>query len=157
MLKVLIVDDNESDREGLKDFIDWNSLGIGVVITAKNGQDGFEKAIEVVPDIILSDISMPVYDGIEMMKRIKKEIEGVSFLFMSLFSEVEYLQSAINLKAETYILKPIDIDSISVVILKMVHEKLRRDEKEKKEIDLLNQIKSNMPILQENLIKELFL
>lgn len=73
MQTLLIVEDNFMDREGLLELIDWKSFGFDQVFFAKDGQEGFEKALELKPALILSDISMPVMDGLTMAGKIRAQ------------------------------------------------------------------------------------
>ena len=72
MYKVLIVDDSIQDIDGLLNHIDWQKYNCQVIGKALNGLEGVEKAEELLPDIIVTDISMPVIDGIELTKRVSK-------------------------------------------------------------------------------------
>lgn len=71
MYKLLIVEDEIWEREGLVDFIDWRQLNIQIVGTASNGIQGLKMAKLHQPDIIITDIRMPILDGLELSKRVK--------------------------------------------------------------------------------------
>jgi len=78
------------------------------VIIAKNGKEGLEKFKNNEIDIIISDIRMPIMDGIEMVKHIKEINPKVYVIFITAFSDTEYLKAAIDLGVEGYLTKPID-------------------------------------------------
>ena len=78
------------------------------VIVAKNGKDGLEQFKNNHIDIVISDIRMPIMDGIEMVKHIKEINPKVYIIFITAFSDTEYLKAAIDLNVEGYLTKPID-------------------------------------------------
>lgn len=115
-MKLLIVDDEELTRNGLISSIDWEHFGITEILQADDGLNGLNAAKEHRPDIILCDVRMPRMDGIEMLEQIESFLPNVCAIFMSGFSDKEYLKAAIKLKAISYIEKPIDPVEISDAI-----------------------------------------
>lgn len=115
-MKLLIVDDEELTRNGLISSIDWEHFGITEILQADDGLNGLNAAKEHRPDIILCDVRMPRMDGIEMLEQIESFLPNVCAIFMSGFSDKEYLKAAIKLKAISYIEKPIDPAEISDAI-----------------------------------------
>jgi len=106
-MNLLIVDDEELTREGLLNSIDWASLGIINIYQADDGINGLALARKHKPQIILSDVRMPRMDGIEMANRIREDSPDCHIIFMSGYSDKEYLKAAIRLKAISYVEKPI--------------------------------------------------
>ncbi len=82
------------------------------VIIATNGKEGLELFKTRKPDIIISDIRMPIMDGIEMAREIKKIDPSAYIIFVTAFSDSEYLQSALELGAEGYITKPVEKEKL---------------------------------------------
>ena len=155
MIKVLIIDDEEVVRNGLKKYISWESLGISYVYTA----DGADAALELEetekPDIIISDIRMPKIDGIELCKCIKNHNESSRIIFLSGYADKEYLKEAIHLSAEEYIEKPVDIQMMEVCLQKVV-KKCRKDrENQKKERELEWYRNTSDKKIQEEALHEL--
>lgn len=107
-MKLLIIDDEKLTREGIISNINWNKLGIDEIYEADDGINGIKQAKNHKPDIILSDIRMPRMNGIEMSKEIHKIIPSTSIIFMSGYSDKEYLKAAISLKVISYVEKPIN-------------------------------------------------
>ncbi|BBH24255.1 DNA-binding response regulator [Paenibacillus baekrokdamisoli] len=155
MFSILIVDDNISDRVGIKRLIDWEALNIEVIGLAVDGLEGYQQAVELLPDFILTDVSMPVLDGIKMTEKIKAELPDIKFIFMSCFDDFEYLKDAISLEVHGYILKPINLAELTSTIEKVI--KLKQAEMDKVHDDhmLRRQIQESMPVLQEQLIRDL--
>ena len=102
-MKLLIVDDEELTRTGVISSLDWSSLGIDEVIQADDGVHGLETARLYKPEIILCDVRMPRMDGITMLERLEKLLPDSVAIFMSGYSDKEYLKAAIKLKAVNYI------------------------------------------------------
>ena len=122
MNTILIVDDHILFREGIANIINrWDDFQ--VVGEASNGQEALEKAHQLLPDVVLMDISMPVMDGIQATIRIKREIPSVKIVILTMSEENDDLFAAIKNGATGYILK----DTPS----KRLHDQLRglmRDE-----------------------------
>lgn len=119
-MKLLLVDDEAHVREGICARISWEKLGITELKTAKNGCVGLELSREFKPDIVLTDVRMPRMDGIEMAFAIREELPDCCIIFMSGYSDKEYLKSAITLKAISYVEKPMDLDELFDAIAKAV-------------------------------------
>lgn len=115
-MKLLIVDDEELTRTGVIASVDWNSLGITEVIQADDGVHGLEMARLHQPEIILCDVRMPRMDGITMLERMEKFLPDMVPIFMSGYSDKEYLKAAIKLKAVNYIEKPLKPSEIEAAV-----------------------------------------
>lgn len=111
-MKLLIVDDEELTRTGVISSIEWNTLGIDEVLQADDGVHGLEAARLYQPEIILCDVRMPRMDGITMLEQIERILPDTVSIFMSGYSDKEYLKAAIKLKAVNYIEKPLDPQEI---------------------------------------------
>lgn len=127
-MKLLIADDEALTREGLISSIDWNSLGIRQIFQADDGLHALEIARIEKPDIILCDVRMPRMDGIQMVEQLEKFLPDTSVIFMSGYSDKEYLKAAIKLKAINYVEKPLNPEEIKEAVLEA---KERREEKER--------------------------
>lgn len=121
-MKLLIVDDEELTRKGLISAVNWESLGIHEIYQADDGINGLNAALTNHPDIILCDVRMPRMDGITMLERIRAQLPDVVAVFMSGYSDKEYLKAAIKLKAINYIEKPIEPAEIYAAMQKSVEQ-----------------------------------
>lgn len=101
-VKVLITDDNEVVREGLRSIFDGHK-DIVVVGTAVDGQDAFEKAPKLQPDVILMDGQMPRMDGPTAIRAIKKVMPDVKILFLTVYGD--YAGDALASGASWYLTK----------------------------------------------------
>ncbi len=116
-MKILIADDEILTREGLKKNIDWSRLGITEILESDDGLSALDTAKREHPDIILSDIRMPRLNGLELAHELRKIMPDISIIFMSGFSDREYLKAAIRLKAVSYVEKPVNISELEDAIL----------------------------------------
>ncbi len=108
MYKLLIVEDEKWEREGLRDFLDWGSLGIDVSGCACNGVEGVRMAEQYSPDIILTDIMMPQMDGIRMSQNIRAFLPDTKIIVLSGYDDFQYAKQTFSFHAFAYMLKPID-------------------------------------------------
>lgn len=113
MNKVILVDDEMYFRKGLRNLINWEDCGFKVVGEAANGEDALKMIHDVKPDLIITDIRMPVLDGIGLIKE-AIEIEAVQskFIIISGHSDFKYAQQALRYGVHDFVLKPIDQDEI---------------------------------------------
>lgn len=157
MYRLFIVDDNVYERNGLKKRIDWERLGVEVVGDFEDGAEAFGRIGELQPDIIITDIAMPVMNGIEMSEKVRKLHPDIKVIFISCHSDFDFAKSAVDLGVYSYVLKPIISDELVVAVRKLVHDldaaKLLSGEKER----MLRQIDTMLPFVQEQFFKELLL
>jgi len=133
MLKLLIVEDEKWEREGLLDFLDWKSFGITTIETACDGIEGYNKAKRMQPEIIITDIKMPGMDGIVMSKKIKEFLPAVKIIILSGYDDFRLAKEAISFNANAYVLKPLDEEELMPIIQKVVEECKKKIEKAEKE------------------------
>jgi two-component system response regulator YesN len=121
--KVLIVEDEVLVRGGLKSVISWGKLGMEIIGDAANGRAALEIYEKDRPDIILTDIKMPVMDGLEMIARIRETDEKTKIVILTCYEEFVYLQEAMRMGVSDYIsklkMKPAEIETAM--------EKLKRE------------------------------
>ncbi|WP_026487436.1 response regulator transcription factor [Caldanaerobius polysaccharolyticus] len=154
MFNILIVDDEVFTRESIIEQIPWNKLGITEIQQAYDGVNALEISSRFKPDILLTDVRMPRMDGIELSFKLREIYPSCEIIFMSGYSDKEYLKSAIKLKAISYVEKPIDIEELQTAIKNAIAVKskmLKLNENIKKHI-ALQVITQNIDI---NELKEL--
>lgn len=121
-MKLLIVDDEKITRDGIMTSIEWTQFPFTKILLAENGLTGLELASKYKPEIILSDIRMPRMNGIDMAKEIHKTSPNCIIIFMSGYSDKEYLKAAIKLRALSYIEKPLDPTEIEAALHEAIRE-----------------------------------
>lgn len=115
-MNLLIVDDEILTRTGLISSISWEDLGIDEVYEAADGIEGLKMAEKYKPEIILSDVRMPRMNGIDMLYKVREGAPDTIFIFMSGYSDKEYLKAAIKLRAVNYVEKPLDLTEIEQAV-----------------------------------------
>ena len=122
MFKLMVADDNPYILQELCNDIDWGQYGISLAGSFHNGEALLVAAMQNLPDIILTDISMPGMDGIRLAQEIRQISSTVKIVFISSYAEFEYARKALSLQISDYILKPFDVEQLSCVFQKIVSE-----------------------------------
>ncbi len=129
MLSVLIVDDEVITRKGLKSHIDWKKLNIDKIYDSGNAEEALEIVREYKPDLILSDVNMAGMNGIEMCRKIREAHCDCQIVFLSGYSDKEYLKGAIALEAVDYVEKPIDIEEVEEALERAAKKQIENKRK----------------------------
>ncbi len=124
-LTVLYVEDEEKIRNLLKNTIKDEFKKF---IVASNGDEGVKLFKKYQPDIVVSDILMPVMNGLEMSKIIKDISKNTPIILLTAFSEKEKLLTAIDIGIDKYLIKPIDVDELLKTIKEIASKKLSIDD-----------------------------
>lgn len=103
-IKVLIADDHQLFREGLVNLL-FAAPDIEVIAQARDGMDAIDKAKHYKPDVVLIDIGMPVMNGIEATKVLKKELPRIKVIAVSMHSDRQYVKGVLEAGADGYLLK----------------------------------------------------
>lgn len=139
MRKVLIVDDEVSIRKGLPLIIDWESYGYQIVGSAENGEVGLAMIRELKPDVVIADIRMPGKNGLDMVAAAAEE--GLLFyaIILSGYSDFDYAKQALQLGAVTYLLKPIDEEELTAILMK-IDQKAKTDQQKNQKSQLMEKL-----------------
>lgn len=119
---VLIADDEAMPRTVLQNHIPWAELSVTSVYLATDGKEALEQARRFRPEIIISDIKMPHLNGLEMAAAVRKFLPACQFIFLSGYSDKEYLKGAIRLKAANYVEKPLNLEEITAAVREITAE-----------------------------------
>ncbi|NQX59756.1 response regulator transcription factor [Paenibacillus qinlingensis] len=121
LCKVLIVDDEMLVRQGIRHLLDWESEGFHIVGEAANGKDALDMVKEFQPNMILTDIVMPVMNGEELVRVVKGLYPEIEIVVLSSYGEFEYVRSTFQNGVADYLLKPkLDANSLLAVLKKTV-------------------------------------
>lgn len=159
MFKVQIVDDELIVRMGLRKLIPWEEHGFQVVCDAQNGMEALEQLENNKIDLIITDIEMPIMNGMEYIKKVRKLKVKPVIVILTAYGEFEYAKSAIEAGVVGYILKPI-VESQIIDILEQIRSNLSitvRDftrEKDNKLIEAVLLTDSNTFTIMESIIEE---
>ncbi len=162
MLKVLLVEDNILIREELMQLIDWEAHDYQLVGGACDGEEALGMLEELAPDIILTDIKMPVMDGLSLIREGKQRMPDAQFVVLSAYDEFCYVSEAFKLGAVDYILK-LDISESTLLVAldkaaQMIRHKQEERERWQRERETLDRLRKIESYLQNNtvLVKEKF-
>lgn len=157
MYTLLIVDDEEIEREGMAQFIPWDSYEIKVVSTARNGAEGLEKIAKFRPDLAIVDIKMPVMNGTEMIRQAKEQYPDMTFVVLSGYGDYEFTSQAMELGVRHYILKPCDESKMIPVLNKAFAELEEARKKNARSEKLETEARLLKPYAREQLFRDLLL
>jgi two-component system response regulator YesN len=122
MYKVFIVDDEPFIIEGLYNIIDWDGLGMEIVGHAESGLEALE-ALKVIPvDILVTDISMPKMNGLELIRAVRGFQPDLKVIVLSGYDEFGYLKEGMKLGIENYLLKPINLEEFKATLITIVEK-----------------------------------
>ncbi|RTE08793.1 response regulator [Paenibacillus whitsoniae] len=158
MYTMLLVDDDYISREGLRDLIDWDSLEIEIIGEAEDGAEALLAARELKPDIVITDVVMPVMDGMQLVEQLRQEHSEVMVIMISAHQDIQYVKASMKLEAIDYILKPFNREELKQVVSKAV-AKLDKEKAEKQLKDEISHYYSDsissagLPVIVENVEK----
>ncbi|MDA7817495.1 response regulator [Sulfurimonas sp.] len=142
-ISILYVEDTISAQ---REFSDILSIFVDEVNVASNGEEGLQMYKELSPDIIITDIQMPVMNGLDMIKEIRSEDTDTPIIITSAFNDNSYLFDAIELGIEHYLLKPIIVDKLEERLDTIIRAIMQKRE-----------LKSYQDFLEEKIQKEMIL
>lgn len=142
MYRILLVDDEWLELDTLEKYIPWEEMGFQVAGTAENGKEALqllerlegseneEENDRKLPDVVLTDVKMPVMDGLAFSKILHDRYPDIQIVFLSGYNDFEYVRSVLAVEACGYILKPLNTEELKGTMEK-VREKCFRSFREK--------------------------
>lgn len=155
MIKMLVVEDEVILREGICRVGDWDSYEVEISGTAGNGNEALDQIALCRPDIILTDVVMPVMDGIELARQVHEQYPEIRMIFLSGHEEFEYVKRAMEYKVCSYLLKPAKIERIVEIVTKVRDEILQERERLMEEKRLQKKLELSMPVLREHYMNQM--
>ena len=146
---VLIADDEAMPRNVLQNYIPWEELSVARVYLASDGVEAVEQARRYRPELIISDIKMPYLNGLEMAAAVREFLPDCQFIFLSGYSDKEYLKGAIRLKAANYVEKPLNLEEITAAVREITAQLLSQEKPTAEEIFFLGGHFPDRPLNQE--------
>lgn len=120
MLKVMLVDDEPWVLEGLRTMVNWKKFGFEICGEALNGPDALRLIQEQKPDLVLTDINMPVFNGLELIAKLNVSMAmPPKFVILSGYDDFQYARTALRQRVDQYLLKPVDDEEIESLLGKM--------------------------------------
>ncbi|MEG1407886.1 MAG: response regulator, partial [Ruthenibacterium sp.] len=130
MHKMLLVDDETFVVEGIRDSLPWEELGIDTVFTASNGVSAMEILKANPIDFMITDIKMPLMDGIELIQKLHQQNYPCKVIVLSGFDNFKFAQEAITYHVVEYVLKPITLSKLRSAVEKAVSISLKEENDE---------------------------
>ncbi|GAE36200.1 response regulator transcription factor [Halalkalibacter akibai] len=155
MWRVVIIDDDHKVLRGMKKIIPWEELNCVWVGEAPNGKEGLEVIKELKPDIIITDIYMPVMNGLEMIQELKELDVASKVIILSGFNDFEYARQAMRLQIADYLSKPASIDTITEVLSRVTKELKEEQAELLQVVELKNKISLYEPFVEKEWIKSI--
>ena len=120
--KVMLVDDDSLVRRGLKSFVDWEKKGLVLAGEAADGGKALELLESLRPDIVITDMYMPNYNGLKFIQEAQASFPDLLFIVLSCHNDIHYVKESMRLGAFDYLLKSsiVDSDELDVVLDKAV-------------------------------------
>lgn len=154
-ITLLIVDDEEEIRRGLRTVIQQKQPGLRFLDSVSNGEEGLKMIREHLPDIVITDINMPEMSGIEMIAKAREEGYNGNFVVLSGYDDFKYAQSAIRYGVDDYLIKPVVIDELQRIVEKLKNKIAEKREQQDNKVRLSQSLnKANKIITEQNFISE---
>ncbi|MEY8357038.1 response regulator [Lachnospiraceae bacterium 54-53] len=131
MLRLMIVDDEQIIREALSGMIDYETIGYQLVSTAKNGMEAYDVICDDYPDVVITDIRMPILNGLDLIERSMKSDSRITFILLSGYNDFEYAKQAMKYGVRYYLLKPTDKNELIESLISIRQERLQEEENRK--------------------------
>lgn len=116
MFKLMIADDNKYVLQDIAQNIDWASHGFEFLGTFEDGQALFDAAIKNMPDVVITDIVMPILNGFQLTALLYKQNPHVKVIFISDYKDFEYATNALKLHVFDYLTKPVNFDQLTEIL-----------------------------------------
>ena len=144
-IKIIIVDDEYLIRNLIRNCIDWDELEVEIIGEASNAHECLSLIDKNKPDIVLTDINMPLTDGLDMSKHLLEKYPDIKVIVITGYDKFEYAKRSVRLGISDFILKPIDDEELKEAVLRLKE----RIQKEKFEINEVKSIKETIGDLTE--------
>lgn len=129
MIKVMLVDDESKVREAIRHLVPWEQLGIRLIGNCSNAVEALHEMTEEMPDILITDIKMPVMNGIELIGRVKVMYPLIQCVIISGYDDFSLAQAAMAEGVRHYLLKPFMQDEVVDILQKCIAQ-IERDKRE---------------------------
>ena len=154
-IKVLIVDDEKLERVLIRKGYDWEQHGFEIIGEASSGQEALEFMAHRKPDLVMTDISMPHMDGLELADRIRQDDPECKIVIVTGYRDFDYARKALRAGVEDFLLKPVNMQDIHDVTEK-IREKLSKEQRKVQEVEKLKEtVLADHDILMESFFQRL--
>lgn len=153
MCKILIADDEEKVCQLISKIIDWESLGIEIAGIAHDGITALNLVKEEMPDIVITDIRMPGYDGLELIAKAKEVKPDIRFIIISGYRQFDYARNAIKFGVEDYLLKPLREEELLEIVSQMMEKIKSQQQNHEEKQNMQNQLDKSSKKLRSDFMQ----
>lgn len=155
MLKVLIADDEKGICRLLQYLIDWTAYGMEIIRVVHTGMDALSSIRELHPDIVITDVCMPGYSGIDIIRESKAKYPDIHFIMISGYREFEYARDALKYGADDYLLKPIKKEELTAALCRIINERIETQQNNSRREELLLYVQDTARSFRETFVLSL--
>lgn len=156
MIKVLIIDDDSVARTNIKTLIDWEKNGYEICGEAVNGIEAITLIKKVEPEIVITDMSMPVMDGIALIEYLEQNYPQIKIIALSGYEDFDYVRKSMKKGALDYLLKHSINAKAMLEVLNTAKEKLLEEHSEHTKKDIFEkQLNESRTVLRQEFIRQL--
>ncbi|MBD0383630.1 response regulator transcription factor [Paenibacillus sedimenti] len=153
MWRIAIIDDERQVLQGMKRAIPWEEIDAEWVGEALNGEDGLELIRTAGPDIVITDIYMPVMNGLDMIEQLRKDGYNGKIIILSGYSDFEHARQALRHNVSDYVSKPISVPTLKSILDKVIQELMEEEEKRIKQDELQQKLMMYEPFIEKEWVK----
>jgi two-component system response regulator YesN len=157
MYNLLFADDEHIVREGISSRVDWGENGFKLTAVCENGREVLDVLRDGPVDVVLSDISMPLMDGLALCRHIAEEFPDVLVLLLTGHDQFEYAREALKYHVWELLLKPITASELETVLERVKAELDRRAVVRREEAALRARLAESIPLLRARFLYRLVL
>lgn len=148
MYRIVLVDDEQVIRDGLKQLIDWDEHGISIAGEAADGREALRAVERLRPELLLTDIRMPVMDGLDLIRAVREKRQDIKIVVVSGYGEFRLVKESLKYGVENYIVKPVDRDELSATLVSAI-------EKIESEAEARRGIRENEDVIRDSILYRL--
>ncbi|MFD2332031.1 helix-turn-helix domain-containing protein [Cohnella sp. GCM10020058] len=152
---VWIADDERIQREGIVMHVPWKQMGLVLAGTAANGKEALEHMRAAPPDILVTDIKMPLMGGLELAKHARELNPRMKIVIISGYDDFEYARTAIELSATAYLLKPLDFRALLETLQNVASVCEEEAMQERMRLELQRRMAEAKPLAVRQLLRDL--
>lgn len=154
-MKVLIIDDEQSVHEQLQQLIPWEELGWEIIGHAYNGEEAKRLTLTGKPHLVITDIKMPLVDGLAFMEWLQTSGTGAKVIVLSGYGDFHYTRPAFLHGASDYLLKPVQQAELLAILSKAVEQIHRESQAMEKKINEKAVLQTGIELMQDQLMSEI--
>ena len=152
---IMLIDDEAAILEHLRSLIEWEKLPLNLVACAQDSETARELYLSHRPNIIITDIKIPIINGLELAKELTALDPNLRVIVITGFSDIDYVKDAVNLGAISFLTKPIQTEEVNNSLRRAVEYFRDLREKEYAQLQAKNLLAESLPVMQQRFIHQL--